>query len=66
VVEDPEIDAGLTKAKKPVEYYVHYLEEERPMDRWVKEHMVRINDELVDDLIEEYKRKEEEKKKERE
>ena len=68
LVEDPEVEVGavLTKAKKPVEYYVHYLEEERPMDRWVKEHMVRINDELVDDLIEEFKKKEEERKRERE
>mgnify|MGYP000978732766 CR=1 FL=1 len=32
------------------------------MDRWVKENMVRINDELVDDLLEDFKSKEEEKK----
>ena len=32
------------------------------MDRWVKENMVRINDELVDDLLEDFQRKEEEKK----
>jgi len=48
-----------------VEYYVHYLEDERPMDRWVKENMVRINDELVDDLLEDFQKKQEIKKIER-
>lgn len=36
------------------------------MDRWVKENMVRINDELVDDLLEDFQRKEEEKKRKKE
>ena len=56
----------MTKAKQPVEYYVHYLEFERPNDRWVRENMVIINDELVDDLLEDFKKKEEKKKRERE
>ena len=30
----------IIKAKQPLEYYVHYLEDERLMDRWVKENMV--------------------------
>lgn len=50
------------RARQPVEYYVNYLEDQRPMDRWVKENMVRINDELVDDLLEDFKVREEEKK----
>ena len=33
------------------------------MDRWVKENMVRLNDELVDDLREDFLKKQEEKKK---
>ena len=41
----------MMKAKQPVEYYIHYLEDERPMDRWVKETMVCINDELVEELL---------------
>ena len=32
------------------------------MDRWVKENMVRLNDELVDDLLEDFQRRQEEKK----
>ena len=50
------------RARQPVEYYVNYLEQERPMDRWVKENMVRINDELVVDLLENFQAKQEEKK----
>ena len=50
------------RARQPVEYYVNYLEQERPMDRWVKENMVRLNDELVDDLLEDFQRRQEEKK----
>ena len=42
------------RARQSVEYYVNYVEQERPMDRWVKENMVRINDELIDDLYEEF------------
>ena len=56
----------MTRAKQPVEYYVHYLEFERPNDRWIRENMVIINDELVDDLLEDFKKKEEKKKRERE
>ena len=33
------------------------------MDRWIKENMVRLNDELVDDLLEDFQRRQEEKKK---
>ena len=33
------------------------------MDRWVKENMIHINDELVDDLLEDFNRRQEEKKK---
>ena len=32
------------------------------MDRWIKENMVRLNDELVDDLLEDFQRRQEEKK----
>ena len=53
----------MCKAKQSVEYYVHYLEQERPMDRWVKENMVKIDDDLVENLLEESQRREEEKKK---
>ena len=66
-VESPEDEQSAgTRARQPVEYYVHYLEDERPNDRWVKENMVRINDELVDDLLEDFHKKEEEKKRSRE
>ena len=67
-VESPEDEGSveITKAKQSVEYYIHYLEDERPMDRWVKEDMVRINDELVDDLLEDFQKTQEAKKKERE
>ena len=33
------------------------------MDRWVKENMIHINDELVEDLLEDFNRRQEEKKK---
>ena len=36
------------------------------MDRWVKENMVRLNDELVDDLLEDFQRRQEEKKRQKE
>ena len=39
------------------------MEEERLMDRWVKENMVQINDELVENLKEDWDRRNEEKKK---
>lgn len=61
--EDAENQAEIVKAKSSVEYYVHYLEEERLMDRWVKENMVQINDELVENLKEDWQRRDEEKKK---
>ena len=63
-IESPEDDSNAQAegAKRPVEYYVHYLEQERPMDRWVKENMVKISDELVENLLEDFKRREEEKK----
>ena len=48
-----EIGQSRCKAKSPVEYYVHYLEQERPNDRWVKENMVKIDDEVVENLLEE-------------
>ena len=55
--ESPEDEANgqVIRANSPVEYYVNYVEQERPMDRWVKEKMVCINDELVDDLLEDFK-----------
>ena len=43
---------------KPVQYYVNYLNEARRMDRWVEENMVRIDDEKVEVLHEEFKMKE--------
>ena len=66
--ESPEDEANgqVIRANSPVEYYVNYVEQERPMDRWVKEKMVCINDELVDDLLEDFKQKQEQKKREKE
>ena len=32
------------------------------MDRWVKENMVRLNDDLVEELLEDFHRRQEEKK----
>ena len=52
--EDPEATTEIVRAKQTVEYYVHYLDEERLMDRWVKENMVQINDELVENLKEDF------------
>jgi len=52
--EDIEAITEIVKAKSTVEYYIHYLEEERLMDRWVKENMVQINDELVENLKEDF------------
>ena len=56
---DEREESVMTRAKQPVEYYVHYLENERPMDRWVRENMVVINDDLVNDLLEDFKKKDE-------
>ena len=67
--ESPEDDANgvaENRAKQPVEYYVNYLDQERPMDRWVVESMVRINDKLVEKLLEDFHNREAEKKKNRE
>ena len=60
--EDANEAAIEAKAKQPVEYYVHYLEEERLMDRWVKENMVQINDDLVENLLDDFQRRDEAKK----
>lgn len=67
--ESPEDDANGTtdnRAKQAVEYYINYLDQERPMDRWVRECMVRINDKLVEKLLEDFNNRELEKKKNRE
>ena len=50
-------DHPQTRAKRAVDYYVTYLEEYRPMDRWVKENMIYVNNELVDDLLEDFNRR---------
>ena len=38
---------------------MHYIEEERLMDRWVKENMVRIDDEVVENLKEGWEKRNE-------
>ena len=48
-------EENITHAKVPVQYYVNYLNEARRMDRWVEENMVKINDDKVDELHEEWK-----------
>lgn len=52
----------MSKKRKPVEYYVTYVEEQRLMDRWVQENMVRIDDERVEDLLKVWKDSEAKKK----
>ena len=37
------------------EYYINYVEEQRLLDRWVKENMVKIDDEKVEDLLKTWK-----------
>ena len=67
--ESPEDVANGTaenRAKQPVEYYVNYLDQERPMDRWIRENMVRINDKLVEKLLEDFHNREAEKRKHKE
>ena len=40
-----------SKEEMRYDYYVTYTEEQRLMDRWVKENMVKIDDEKVADLL---------------
>jgi hypothetical protein len=59
-------DGHHRKEKKPVEYYVNYVEEQRLLDRWVQANMVRIDDELTEDLLRKWKDSEAKKKMESE
>ena len=67
-VDDPEKKQegeDTERAKTPVEYYVHYLEVDRLFDRWVKENMVQINDEIVEILKEDWEQRHAEEEKRR-